>query len=64
MELAVKGTHAATQEETSENSGLLYSVGRGKIIFSQKVNKKLCLCEEIISIIYTYGLVFRGARYF
>ena len=38
FELAVKGTSAATQEYTSENSGLSFNVGMAKLIFSQMVN--------------------------
>ena len=37
LDLAVKGTSAAVQNDTSENSGVLFNVGPGEINFSQKV---------------------------
>ena len=45
LELAVKGTKAVVQKDTSENSGLPFDVGRGEINFSQKVCKIVVCCE-------------------
>ena len=45
LKLAVKGTKAVVQKDTSENSSLQFDVGRGEINFSQKVWKIMVCCE-------------------
>ena len=62
LKLAVKGTSAAVQKDTGENSGLHFDFGRGEIIFSQKVCKIMVCCETFMYIL-VLKLKIAKARY-